>query len=296
LCNEITVEVGLPFAVEMHGEAALLLPADRNNAVVRAMDLLLARTNAHSVPKHWRLYQWNHIPVASGLGSSASAIVGGLLLANALVAHYQPGDELSRQALLDIAIELEGHPDNVTPALLGGAWLSVADERQTRSFALPLPDPLVFVAAVPNFPLRTEQARRVLPASISRADAVWNTAQAARLALALATGHLDLLRGGFGDRLHEPYRRPLIPGCEEVRQAAVRAGAITTTLSGAGPTLLAWCDSEQTASQVADEMTLAWRAFNIECYTYVLRPRRTETRVETLPALPVASGRERNDA
>ncbi|MCL6599998.1 MAG: homoserine kinase [Alicyclobacillus macrosporangiidus] len=282
LCNEMELEVRGPFSVHVEGEGAALLPRDRTNAVVQAIDRVLDLTPAADVPRDWRLRLTNGIPVAAGLGSSASAIVGGLLLANALLARYAPEHQWSRQQLLDLAVEMEGHPDNVTPALLGGAWLSVVDGRQARSFALPIPEALVFTAAVPNFPLRTEDARRVLPTAIPREDAVWNTAQAARLTLALSTGQLDLLKGGFGDRLHEPYRRRLIPGCEEVRQAAIRAGAITTTLSGAGPTLLAWCDSEGTASQVADEMTLVWREFNIECYTYVLQPRRSETRVEVL--------------
>ncbi|MCL6516096.1 MAG: homoserine kinase [Alicyclobacillus sp.] len=286
LCNEMELEPGPVFSVEVEGEGAALLPRDRTNAVVQAIDRLLDETPGANVPRSFRLRLFNGIPVAAGLGSSASAIVGGLLLGNALIAHYAPELRWSRQQLLDLAVAMEGHPDNVTPALLGGAWLSVPDERQSRSFALPLPHELVFVAAVPNFPLRTEDARRVLPASVPREDAVWNTAQAARLTLALSTGQLDLLKGGFGDRLHEPYRRRLIPGCDAVRQAAIRAGAITTTLSGAGPTLLAWCTDEGSASQVADEMTLAWREFNIECYAYVLQPRRAETRVERVPKDP----------
>jgi homoserine kinase len=282
LFNEIVVETEVPFSIEMTGESAHMLPGDRTNAVVQAMDTLLAKIGSKRVPTDWRLRQHNAIPVAAGLGSSASAIVGGLLVANAMVEHYDPDAAWTRQALLDLAIEMEGHPDNVTPAMLGGAWLSVVDALHTQSYPLPLPEQLVFSVAVPEFPLRTEDARRVLPSQISRTDAIWNTAQASRLTLALCTGNLKLLSGGFDDRLHEPYRRKLIPGFDEVRQAAIRVGAITTTLSGAGPSVLAWCESEEIAASAADEMKLAWHHLQIECRTYVLKPCRVETRTEKL--------------
>jgi homoserine kinase len=282
LFNEIVVETEVPFSVEMSGESANLLPAVRSNAVVQAMETLFTKTGSKRVPTDWRLIQHNSIPVASGLGSSATAIVGGLLVANAIVEYYDPDAAWTRQSLLDLAIELEGHPDNVTPAMLGGAWLSVVDTRHTKSYPLPLPEQLVFAVAVPDFPLRTEDARSVLPSQIPHTDAVWNTAQAARLTLALCTGDLNLLHGGFDDRLHEPYRRELIPGFDEVRQAAIGVGAITTTLSGAGPSLLAWCDSEEVASAAAGEMKRAWRDFQIECRTYVLRHCRVETKTEKL--------------
>ncbi|MBX5436473.1 MAG: homoserine kinase [Alicyclobacillaceae bacterium] len=280
LFNEMSVEVGSPFAVDIAGESAHLLPTDRSNAVVRAMDALLERVGSRRVPSDWRLRLVNRIPVGAGLGSSASAIVGGLLLANALVEHFDRERALSRRELLEMAIAMEGHPDNVTPALQGGACLSCPDERGVRTVHLPVPDHLRFVVAVPYFTLYTEDSRRVVPDVVSRADAVYNIAQAARLTLALSTGDLSLLRGGFGDKLHEPYRQKLIPGYEEVRRAAIRAGAIAITLSGAGPSVLAWCDEEGAAWQVADQMTLTWREHGIPCRTEVYRACRQETVVE----------------
>jgi homoserine kinase len=277
--NELTLRVGRPFAIHISGESASLLPRDRTNAVVQAMERLFERAGSDKIPREFELTLHNRIPVAAGLGSSASAIVGGLLLANALVAYYDPGKALRPSDLLALAVDIEGHPDNVAPALRGGAVLTCQDDNGLHTFAIPVPEHLCFVVAVPYFTLRTEESRTVVPSQVSRQDAVHNIAQAARLTLALATGNLDLLRGGFGDRLHEPYRLSLIPGYHEVKRAASRAGAITTTLSGAGPSMLAWCDSEYTAWQVADQMTLTWREHGVPCRTEVYQVCRRETAV-----------------
>ncbi|MBX6352616.1 MAG: homoserine kinase [Thermoflavifilum sp.] len=280
LFNEMTLRPGRPFALHISGESASLLPRDRKNAVVQAMEYLWERCGSERVPREFELHLHNRIPVAAGLGSSASAIVGGLLLANAVVAHYDPVRALRQADVLALAVELEGHPDNVAPALLGGAILTCQDDHGLHTFSIPVPDHLCFVVAVPYFTLRTEESRTVVPTQVSRADAIHNIAQASRLTLALVTGNLDLLRGGFGDKLHEPYRLSLIPGYHEVKRAASRAGAITTTLSGAGPSMLAWCDTETVAWQVADQMTLTWREHGVPCRTEVHRVCRRETTVE----------------
>lgn len=268
LVNEMVLTTGQPFAVDITGESAHLLPTDRTNVVVRAIHRAIEAAGVSEVPEY-HLTLHNHIPVSGGLGSSASAIVGGLLLGNQLVKQFEPDKALSSHALLDLAIEMEGHPDNVTPAMFGGAWLCITDAGNTRTFNLPVPAALSFAVAIPNFPLPTEAARKVLPEVVPRADAAYNAAQAARLVLALTTGQLELLRGGFQDRLHEPYRKTLIPGYDDVRRAAIRSGALTVTLSGAGPSMVAWCESESVAMQAADEMTLAWRMYNVECVTDV---------------------------
>ncbi|MCL6632248.1 MAG: homoserine kinase [Alicyclobacillus herbarius] len=282
LFNEMEVETGHPFSVEIDGEAANQLPVSRDNAIVRAMDFLFAKVGAGRVPREWRLRAYNQIPIASGLGSSASAIVGGLLLANELVACFEPDLVLDDAGLLALASELEGHPDNVAPALFGGGCLCAGAGQGPAYLPLPIPEQLVFAVGVPNFPLPTEKARKALPNQVQMADAVYNVTQASRLMLALSSGQLDLLRVGFGDRLHEPYRRRLIPGFDDVRRAALRQGAKALTLSGAGPSLLAWCDDEQTALRVADEITLAWREYNVECVSMVLRPWLDKPQVERL--------------
>jgi len=177
------------------------------------------------------------VPVARGLGSSAACIVGGLLAGAALASGR--ADALPRDRLLDLACELEGHPDNTTPALLGGFAVSIMDGRRVRSVRTPLGGALAFRALVPPFPLETSKARAALPATVPHADAVFNLGRAALLAAALATGNVESLGAACADRLHEPYRAHLIPGFAEVVAAARDAGAIAVFLSGAGPTVMA---------------------------------------------------------
>jgi homoserine kinase len=287
LFNTMKLVSNSPFEVVIKGEAADQLPRTRENAVVQAIDRILEYVQAESVPRDFRLILQNDIPVAAGLGSSASAIVGGLMLGNGLVACYEPEKCLSSKDILALATQIEGHPDNVSPAIFGGGSLTWQDATDLRYIRFPVPSSLHFVVATPYFPLLTETSRSVVPVRVERADAVYNIAQASRLMIALCTGNLDLLRGGFGDRLHEPYRRALIPGCPEVQKSAIRGGAIATTLSGAGPSLLAWCDSSESAWSVADEMTLAWREHGIPCRTEVFSTCNRETEVEFVNEKPI---------
>ncbi len=280
LFNKMTILPNSHFEVVITGEAAEQLPRTRNNVVVQAIDTVLDHVNATSVPRNFKLILQNDIPVAGGLGSSASAIVGGLLLGNGLVNIYEPEKQLTSKQIFALATDMEGHPDNVSPALFGGGSLTWQDGSDLRYIRFPLPDVLCFVVATPYFPLLTEASRNVVPTTVARSDAVYNIAQASRLMIALCTGNLNLLRGGFGDKLHEPFRRALIPGCQEVQKAAIRGGAVATTLSGAGPSLLAWCDSTDIAWNVADEMTLAWREHGIPCRTEVFFVCNEETSVK----------------
>jgi len=281
LFNEMTLTSNRAFQVEITGEACDLLPTDRTNTVVQAIDVLLDEVDATKVPRDFHLLLKNSIPVGSGLGSSASAIVGGLLLGSALIKHYEPSKEPAKRRLLELASALEGHPDNVSPALYGGASLTWQEEGELRYIPVPTPAALSFVVATPYFALPTEMSRQVVPLQVSRADAVYNIAQASRLMIALCTGQLHLLRGGYGDRLHEPYRQRLIPGFQDVARAAIRKGALATTLSGAGPSLLAWCDDERIAWTVADEMTIVWREHGIPCRTDVFAVWQAATTAET---------------
>lgn len=280
LFNEMSIETGHPFSIEIEGESASLLPKNEQNTVVGTIFQVLQRVGATRVPREWRLRLVNHIPVASGLGSSATAIVGGILLANALLLQFEPERAMSEAEQLSMAAELEGHPDNVTPAMRGGACLSCVEPEGTQTFTLPVPEHLWFVVAIPSFMLPTEESRHVVPQQVARRDAVYNIAQASRLVLALSTGQLEILQGGFGDRLHEPYRRPLIPGFAEVHKAATKAGALTTTLSGAGPSILAWCDAEAVAWKVAQAITVAWGEHKVPCRTEIHRAHQGPTRVE----------------
>lgn len=193
------------------------------------------------------------VPLARGLGSSSTAIVGGLLGANALA--EKPLDQAD---LASMAIAMEGHPDNVVPALVGGCQLAVTTEDgQTVLCPVPWHRQVTPVVVIPDFELSTAEARRVLPATYSRADTIFNTAHLGLLLRGLETGNGDWLRTALNDRIHQPYRQALIPGYTDVAQAAQQAGAYGLVISGAGPTLLALTSTAQ-ATEVCDAMAAAW--------------------------------------
>lgn len=209
------------------------------------------------------------VPLARGLGSSATAIVGGLVGANVLA-----GSPLSQDEVMQCAIALEGHPDNVVPALLGGCRLAATGlnqpptpEKETLNnweiCDIPWHSEVVPVVAIPDFELSTAEARRVLPSEYSRADAIFNTAHLGLLLRALETGRKNWLQAALQDRIHQPYRQALIPGYDAVYSAAIAAGAYGMVISGAGPTLLALVNQPQAAA-VATAMTDAWQQHGIK--------------------------------
>jgi homoserine kinase len=205
------------------------------------------------------------VPLARGLGSSSTAIVGGLVGANYLAQH-----PFNQPALVDMAVTLEGHPDNVVPALVGGCQLAAMDaEGHWTLCDIPWHPDVVPVVAIPNFELSTEVARRVLPATYSRADAIFNTAHLGLLQRGLATGRGDWLRAALGDRIHQPYRKTLIPGYDGVAQAALQAGAYGLVISGAGPTLLALAPGSQ-ATTVCSAMQASWTRLGQAVISHVL--------------------------
>lgn len=181
-----------------------------------------------------RIGEENNIPMARGLGSSSACIVGGLCAGNELL-----GRPLSRDELLGAAAELEGHPDNVSPALLGGFTVSVMDGKAVRYVRHELPENLVFAAFVPDFELRTADARSALPKEVPMADAVFDLSRAALMTASICDGKYENLRAAADDRLHQPYRLPLIPGAEELIAGAYENGALAAFISGAGSTVMA---------------------------------------------------------
>lgn len=194
------------------------------------------------------------VPLARGLGSSSTAIVGGLLGANAVVE-----DPIDQTEIAALAIALEGHPDNVVPALVGGCQLAATgNDGQATLCPVPWHPDVTPIVVIPDFELSTAEARRVLPATYSRADAIFNTAHLGLLLRGLETGNGDWLRAALHDRIHQPYRQTLIPGYAEVAQAAQAAQAYGLVISGAGPTLLALSAAAQ-AHQVCEAMATAWQ-------------------------------------
>lgn len=206
------------------------------------------------------------IPLARGLGSSATALVGGLLGAN-----YLAGSPLSTTAIQDLAIQLEGHPDNVVPALVGGCRLSATKEDGTWEICdVPWLPEIIPVVVVPNFELSTAAARAVLPSTYSRGDAIFNVAHLAMLLRGLATGKPAWLETGLQDCIHQPYRQSLIPGYEAVRQAAIAQGAYGLVISGAGPSVLALTDAAH-AGGVGEAIAATWHNLNIQSQIHILK-------------------------
>ncbi len=193
------------------------------------------------------------VPFARGLGSSATAIVGGLMGANELA-----GKPLSEVEIRDMAIAIEGHPDNVVPAYLGNCRLSIGEPGNWQICEIPWHSGVIPVVAIPNFELSTDEARKVLPTSISRSDAIFNISRMGLLLRGLATNNGEWLAAALEDKLHQPYRKQLIIGYDEVKNAAIAAGAWGMVISGAGATLLALTNQENQANVVA-AMELAWQ-------------------------------------
>jgi homoserine kinase len=237
------------------------LPADENNLVFRAIRYLFDHVGFACTGIH--LSQALDIPLARGLGSSSTAIVGGLLAAN-----YLSGAELSRDTLLAMAIDIEGHPDNVTPALVGGLTLSYMANGRHHCLPLSFPEDLTAVVAIPEFELSTANARAVLPAQISREDAIFNCSRTALLVYALQARRFDLLKTAMDDRLHQPYRTALVPGMIEAIRAAYGAQALGVALSGAGPSLLAFARGH--TETIATSLQHTFARHGISCCTRVL--------------------------
>jgi homoserine kinase len=223
------------------------------------------------------------VPPARGLGSSATAIVAGLIGANALV-----GEPLSKEKLLELAIDIEGHPDNVVPSLVGGLCLTAkAASHRWRVVRCEWSSQVAAVVAIPAIRLTTSEARRAMPKSIPVGDAVINLGALTLLLQGLRTGNGDLISDGMHDRLHEPYRWGLIAGGQKVREAALEAGAWGCVISGAGPSLLALCRPEL-AADVRLAMVRAWHRAGVESRGEVLGVQQEGSRWEPLPDSPSA--------
>lgn len=228
----VSLERASEFTIDIRGYGAEKLSRGPDNLVYRSVCSLYRRSGR--TPPPLRVRCRNVIPLNRGLGSSAAAVVGGLVAADAL-----EGKKLSDNELLDLAVRLEGHPDNVAPALLGGCQVVVADGDEVMTSAVPIKRGLRGVIFVPQVEAPTKQARDLLPANVPRGDAVFNVGRAAMLVLALSQGRWDLLSAATQDRLHQRPRQAMFPAMGDLFEAATAAGADGVFLSGAGPTVLA---------------------------------------------------------
>ena len=205
------------------------------------------------------------VPLARGLGSSATAIVGGLIGANALM-----GEILTPAEVMELAIAMEGHPDNVVPALLGGCRLAATKDTGWEICDIPWCNEVVPVVAIPDFELSTSEARQVLPTQVSRKDAIFNTAHLGLLLRGLETGNQDWLRAALQDKLHQPYRKKLIPAYDSINSLLLSAGAYGMVISGAGPTLLALTNTVN-SQNVAAAMASEWEKQGIKAEVQLLQ-------------------------
>jgi len=228
------------FRVEAHGEGANALATDSSNLVLSTLLSEIERLGV-APPKGATVVAHNTIPPASGLGSSSTATLAGLLFAHAWARHCAGEDpgEIDRQAVLERAVEIEGHGDNVAPALLGGFVIVVPDATGVLTQRIPYV-PIKAVVCVPDYAYLTSQARAALPNSYSKSDSIFNIGRAMLVAEALRTGDDEMLARAMNDRIHEPYRFPAVPGAPEARTKAREAGAICVALSGAGPGVIAF--------------------------------------------------------
>lgn len=237
VCAEETDGGGL--TIEIKDSTSKFLPKDERNLVYRAMKILFDRVGY--TPKGLRIVLENKIPVTRGLGSSSAGIVGGLVAANEI-----SRAKLSDDELLNIAAEIEGHPDNVAPALLGGLTVNVTEGKKVRYVKVEVPEDIIFATFVPDFILSTKKSRSILPKGVSVRNAVFNMGRTALLISSIIKGKYENIRTAVDDRIHQRYRKKLIPHIDDLFDAAEAEGALGVYLSGAGPAVVAMVRSSDT--------------------------------------------------
>lgn len=238
LYNHIWVEeIEEGLQIDIKRKQPIPIPTDESNLIYRTMCHFYHEKGIPVPGIH--LVQEDFIPMVRGLGSSAACIVGGLVAANELA-----GRPCDKEELAQMAAKLEGHPDNSSPAIFGNMVVGAMDEKHLRHICMKLPEDLVFAIMVPDFPVSTEKSRAVLPDAYTRADVVYNVSRAALLVASVAEGNNENLAMAMEDKIHQPYRKTLIPHMDEIFAKAKEAGALACYLSGAGSTLMAMITDE----------------------------------------------------
>lgn len=255
------------------GEGDGELPSGEDNLVFKAICKGLEGDDGYD--GRLSLTITNRVPLSSGLGSSATAIVAGLLIGNAL-----RRNPLSKDELLNRAAAMEGHPDNVAAALLGGLTVCATRRDGTvDAISTRVPEQLRVTVAVPDFYLGTRDARGALPNRVSLQDAVFNLSRAALWVAAAVSGRFDALDTATEDALHQPYRSPLIPGLSEVFAAAKEAGAAGIALSGSGPSVAAFSTPEATDA-IGEAMRVAFRRVGVTARIFSMQPSKQGATIE----------------
>ena len=274
-------DAGIDLVVD--GEGAGELPSDRSNRLVRALDAALASAwDGDPAALGWRIRMTNRIPLARGLGSSAAATIAGVVAADALT-----GGPLDQRRMLEIAVGIEGHPDNAAPALLGGFTVSgfvagPGGTAEVEAIRFDVPAALRAVLLIPDMPLATAAMRAALPETVPHADAVHNIAAVGLGVAGIATGRYDLLRALTVDRIHEPYRASVYHQLPGLVAAARDAGAIGACLSGAGSTIIAFADDPLVVDRIAAALRARAEAEGLGGRVHVAQPQGAGARVVEL--------------
>ena len=234
------------------------IPTDKNNIVYKAIELLYNFMGQN--PNELKITVKTQIPISRGLGSSASVIVGGLIAANKLLGN--PADE---KVLMSIATEIEGHPDNITPAFIGGMTMASWEEDGSVVYRkLPWNDEWKLMVCVPDYELNTEISRSVIPKEVPLKDAVFNLKRSAMLVTALYNKDEELLRLALKDKLHQPYREKIVPGLKDITNNLKHVNSVIgTVLSGAGPSILIIYNGIG-ANEIKEIVTNSWNYFNVK--------------------------------
>lgn len=221
--------------IEIQGEGASEIPKDEKNMVYLAAQKVFRLSGQE--PAGLKIKLTNSIPVSRGLGSSTAAIIGGMIAANIL-----SGNKLSQKDIINSAFSMEGHPDNIAAAVLGGIVVAVHADGDVKCHKILPPKNLRAVVSIPDFTLSTRTSREALPQQVPLNDAAFNLGRVALLIASLYSGDINQFGTAMEDRIHQPYRTSLVPGMKKVFAAAKLAGAKGITLSGAGPSIVAYSD------------------------------------------------------
>lgn len=276
LYSVVEMQVSEQTTIELIGKELHGTPTDKSNLLYVIAAELFQQAGLAVPELHIRAS--SEAPLTRGLGSSAAAIVGALVAANHLA-----GEPFTREQLFAMAVKKEGHPDNVGPSFFGGIIVATMPEVEGQSIPyirLAPPAGMRALVVIPDYALSTEKARNALPQVYSKQDVIYNVGHSSLLVAALAQGRLDLLGQAMGDRLHQPYRAPLVPGLEEILDAATQNGAVGAALSGAGPTILCLTASDSECERLKSFVDQVMRGHGISYQTMVLQPDEHGVQVE----------------
>ncbi len=258
---------------ETHEQDIISIPTDENNIVYKAIELLY--NSIGQAPSELKITIRTQIPIARGLGSSASVIVGGLIAANELLG--RPADEA---ALLSIATEIENHPDNITPAVVGGFVVSSLEEDGSVVYSkMNWPKDWNITVCIPDYELSTSIARSVLPEEVPMKDAIFNLKHTAMLVQAVNTHDEKLMKIALHDRLHQQYREKLIPGLKEINEALLHEeNVLGVVISGAGPSVLVISHGNN-LNKIRETVSKVWLDLNVKSKILTLQVEEDGARV-----------------